>query len=69
MDLRPVHSGHLPVVPVVHAVYLANLSEEGGARVFRVAQQLSAALHGPGLGSTADKRGRAFARPCSGSSW
>jgi len=49
MDLRPVNAGHLLVVPVRHAVYLSNLDPEDGAQMFRVAQQLTAALHGSGL--------------------
>ena len=49
MDLRPVNVGHLLVIPVRHAVYLADLDDEDGAQMFRVAQQLAAALRGSGL--------------------
>lgn len=49
MDLVPVNPGHLLVVPVRHAVYLSDLDPEDGARMFRVAQKLTAALHRSGL--------------------
>jgi histidine triad (HIT) family protein len=44
MDIQPVNPGHLLVVPNRHASYLADLNEEDGAQMFRVAQRLSAAL-------------------------
>lgn len=46
MDIQPVNPGHLLVVPNRHASYLADLNEEDGAQMFRVAQRLSAALRG-----------------------
>ena len=44
MDIQPVNTGHLLVVPNRHAAYLADLHEEEGAQMFRVAQRLAAAL-------------------------
>jgi diadenosine tetraphosphate (Ap4A) HIT family hydrolase len=44
MDIRPVVSGHMLVVPRGHAPYLADLDPEDGARLFRVGQQAAAAL-------------------------
>jgi histidine triad (HIT) family protein len=44
MDIRPVNSGHLLVVPVAHATYLADLAPEDGAQIMRVAQRLAAHL-------------------------
>lgn len=49
MDLQPVNVGHLLVVPIRHAVYLADLDREDGAQMFRIAQRLTAAIHGSGL--------------------
>lgn len=43
-DIRPATTGHLLVVPKRHAADLAALDPEDGARMFRVAQQLAAAL-------------------------
>jgi histidine triad (HIT) family protein len=44
MDIRPVVAGHLLVVPRRHAAGLADLDPDDGARVFRVAQRIAAAL-------------------------
>ena len=49
MDIQPVNPGHLLVVPNRHAPYLADLAEEEGAQLFRVARRLAAALRGSGL--------------------
>jgi histidine triad (HIT) family protein len=44
MDIRPVVAGHLLVVPRRHAVGLADLDPDDGARVFEVARTLAAAV-------------------------
>jgi histidine triad (HIT) family protein len=44
MDIQPVNPGHLLVVPKNHAASLAALKPDTGAGLFRVAQQLAAAL-------------------------
>ena len=44
MDVQPINPGHALVVPRRHATYLADLGEEEGAQVFRVAQRVAAAL-------------------------
>jgi histidine triad (HIT) family protein len=44
MDIMPVNPGHLLVVPIRHATYLADLDPEDGAQLFRVGQQLTDAL-------------------------
>jgi histidine triad (HIT) family protein len=49
MDIQPVNPGHLLVVPNRHAAYLADLKEEEGAQIFRVAQRLAAALRQSGV--------------------
>ena len=49
MDIQPVNPGHVLVVPNRHAPYLAELYEEEGAQIFRVAQRLTAALRKSGV--------------------
>ena len=44
MDITPVTPGHLLVIPIRHAVYLADLDPKDGARMSEVAQSLAAAL-------------------------
>ncbi len=49
MDIQPVNPGHVLVVPIVHATYLADLPAETGAQLFRVAQRIAEALRRSGL--------------------
>lgn len=49
LDINPVNPGHLVVVPRAHAPYLADIDEETGAHVFRVAQRLAQSLRDSGL--------------------
>ena len=49
MDIQPVNTGHLLVIPNRHARRLADLDEETGASMFRVAQRLAGALRQSGL--------------------
>ena len=49
LDIRPVNPGHLLVVPIRHAADLAELDEEDGAQLFRVARRLAAALRRSGV--------------------
>jgi histidine triad (HIT) family protein len=49
MDIQPVNPGHLLVVPLAHAPYLADLDPNDGERMFRVAQRLGAALRASGV--------------------
>lgn len=49
MDVQPVNPGHLLVVPTRHAAFLADLEEEEGAQIFRVARRAAAALRGSGV--------------------
>jgi histidine triad (HIT) family protein len=44
MDVRPVTTGHLLVVPRAHAESLETLTEDLGARLFRVAHRLAGTL-------------------------
>jgi histidine triad (HIT) family protein len=49
MDIAPVNSGHLMVVPRRHAAGLADLDEETGAHMFVVAMRLGAAVRESGV--------------------
>ena len=49
MDLLPINPGHVVVVPVGHAAYLAELDLDCGGRMFQVAQKIAAALRGSGI--------------------
>jgi histidine triad (HIT) family protein len=49
MDIQPINAGHVLVVPEDHAARLADLPEETGARMFRTAQRIAAALYEGGL--------------------
>ena len=49
IDIRPVTSGHLLIIPKRHAPYLADLDEVTGARMFTVAMRLAQALRASGL--------------------
>lgn len=49
MDIQPVTDGHLLIIPKRHASYLADLDEQLGMSMFRIAQRLAAALRNSGL--------------------
>lgn len=49
MDIQPVNSGHLLVVPTRHAAFLAELESATAGRLMQVAQRLAAALQRSGL--------------------
>jgi diadenosine tetraphosphate (Ap4A) HIT family hydrolase len=51
MDIRPVNTGHLLVVPRRHAVSLAELPEDAGAAMFVTGQRMARALRASGLRS------------------
>jgi histidine triad (HIT) family protein len=44
MDIQPVNSGHMLIVPRVHASQLRDLDEETGCQIFKVAMRVSEAL-------------------------
>lgn len=44
MDIQPVNPGHVLVIPNRHAAFLADMDEDTGAHLFRVAQRLASAL-------------------------
>ena len=49
MDTTPINTGHLLVVPNMHAAHLADLYPEIGAQMFRIAQKMAVALRKSGL--------------------
>jgi len=49
MDIRPVTPGHLLVIPIQHATYLADLAAEAGTSMFAVDHRLGGALRQSGL--------------------
>ena len=49
LDIRPLTTGHLLVVPREHAAGLASLPEPTGAHMFTTAQRLAAAIRASGL--------------------
>lgn len=49
MDIQPVNPGHVLVVPADHASCLAELDEESGAHMFRVAQRIAKAIRNSGI--------------------
>ena len=49
MDIQPVTPGHVLVVPKHHAASLADLDEDTGAHLFRIAQRLAQALRNSNL--------------------
>jgi histidine triad (HIT) family protein len=44
MDIQPVNPGHVLVVPVRHATYLADLTSNVAASIMRIGHRLAAAL-------------------------
>ena len=49
MDIRPINSGHVLVIPTCHAASLAELDEASGAHMFNVARRMAQALRDSGL--------------------
>jgi histidine triad (HIT) family protein len=49
LDHQPINPGHALVVPNRHASNLAELDEEEGAQMFRVARRLAVALRNSGV--------------------
>ena len=49
MDIQPVNPGHVLVIPNRHAAFLADLDEDTGAHMFRLAHRLAGALRRSGV--------------------
>lgn len=44
MDIQPVNPGHVLVIPLQHSAYIEGVDPETGAELFRVGQQMAAAI-------------------------
>ena len=44
LDIRPINSGHMLVIPNEHSSFLSGLKPDTGAQMFRVAQRLAQTL-------------------------
>jgi histidine triad (HIT) family protein len=51
LDISPVNPGHVLVIPVAHATFLADLDPAVAGSMFQLAQRLAAALRRSGLKS------------------
>ena len=49
MDIQPVNPGHVLVIPVRHATYLADLDPPTAGRLMQEAQRIAAAIRGSGV--------------------
>jgi histidine triad (HIT) family protein len=49
MDIRPINPGHVLVVPRDHSPHLAQLDEDHGAQMWRIAHRVAKALRHSGL--------------------
>ncbi len=49
LDVQPVNPGHVLIIPNRHAAYLADLTEDEGSHLLRVAQRVAAALRESGV--------------------
>jgi histidine triad (HIT) family protein len=49
MDIRPVNSGHVLVIPKQHAASLAEMDENTGGHLFAIGQRVTAALRRSGI--------------------
>ena len=49
MDIQPVNPGHVLVIPIQHAAYLADIDAETASYLMRVAQRIAAAIRESGV--------------------
>ncbi len=49
MDIQPINPGHVLVIPNRHAVFLADLDPDTGARMFLTSQRMAGAIRSSGL--------------------
>ena len=49
MDIQPVNSGHVLIIPKQHAMFLADLHEETCGHMFRIAQRIAVAVRRSGV--------------------
>lgn len=49
MDIRPVNTGHLMVIPKQHIAYMSEMDEDTGMHLFRIAMRLEQAIRRSGV--------------------
>jgi histidine triad (HIT) family protein len=49
LDVQPVNTGHVLIIPKVHAAQLSDLEEETGVHMFKIAMRVAAALRRSGI--------------------
>lgn len=49
MDILPINTGHVLVIPKQHFTYLSDMDEDTGAHLFRVAMRVQAAIRRSGV--------------------
>jgi histidine triad (HIT) family protein len=49
MDIRPVNPGHILVIPIAHAPFMADLDADTAGHLMKVAHRLAAGLRGTEL--------------------
>ncbi|MDQ3704732.1 MAG: HIT family protein [Chloroflexota bacterium] len=49
MDIQPVNTGHVLVIPRRHFTYLSDMDQETGAHLFRVAMRVQEAIRRSGI--------------------
>jgi len=49
MDIQPVNSGHVLIIPKTHSAQLSELNPETGAHLFKVAMRIAEALRQSGI--------------------
>lgn len=49
MDIQPVNYGHILIIPKKHYVYLSELDEDTGARLFKVTMRIAQAVRKSGV--------------------
>lgn len=49
MDIQPVTSGHVLIVPLRHAAYLSDVTPEDAGRMLQLAQRVSKAMFDSGI--------------------
>ena len=49
MDIHPVNTGHLMVIPKKHVAYMSEMDEDTGMHMFKIAMRLQRAIRDSGL--------------------
>jgi histidine triad (HIT) family protein len=49
MDIQPINTGHLLIIPKTHATYLKDLKPDIGGHMFKIAMNMSESLRASGI--------------------